>query len=625
MKYKIISALIFCLLLIASQTLGQAGSTNYLLTNGAPAGGGGSSGSTNALVTGSFGCGPMAVSSSTTYMMNGGFIASIPTGDVFFVEYGFAYHDTVAIQNHTLTVAYGNETGAVNGAFFYRPRGGHDYAEVGMLSPGANELTIGLDANTLTSRGLDYFMVIIDEGSGYTIHIGNDIDPCVFITQMTNATGQRPAAMPDAQYRIIGVPIDIIGNRSALTVFGDDLGDTNSRFWRMARYDDGEANDLQHYPNLDEIIPERGYWLIARNGIRYGSAGYSMQPNFVHDDILYYRTEVLQTGWNMIANPLPFTVAWDAVLVEDDGVVQVGHPLDAINDYVYYYGGAGYTEVDGIPSWEGFYLYVNKANIRLAFPFEEYVTKKSLTKPISEPFTLDNWHLDVTMTSGNHVDRLNSLGVKADAMPGRDFYDYAEPPPAPGDPHLAFVLPDEDNLFCSDFRPRPDGGAIWNLTFSSVPNRTLRVENLDRLPVDLEAWLVMNNGSKVLLENGATVSVPNQVTSAQIIVGDQAYLSGEHGALLPQDFTLYQNYPNPFNPTTIIRFALPQPSQVSLDIYNILGRKVVTLIDQPLQTGYHTITWDGYDADGKSAASGIYFYRVTTNHHVEQKKMVLLK
>ncbi|MBN2227474.1 MAG: T9SS type A sorting domain-containing protein [candidate division Zixibacteria bacterium] len=623
MKYKAISAIIICLLLITSYANGQG--ANYIMTSGAYAGGGGSSGSTNALMTGSAGCGPMAVSSSTNYQMNGGFIATISSSNTFFIEYNYTRHDTITVQNQTLTMVYGNQTGAVSGSFFYKLCGRHDYTEVALSSPGANELSVALNTNMLTARGLDYYMAITDAGTGITRHIGNAIDPYLFVTQMTNATGQRPVAMPDAQYRIIGVPIDITGSRTALTVFGDDLGDTNSHYWRMARYDDGGTDDLQFYPDLDQVYPERGYWLIARSGKRYGAAGYSMQPNLAYNDMAYYRTEELAVGWNMLANPLPFAVGWDAILVEDNDVVQEGHPLDAINDYPYYYEGTGYIDVAAIPAWEGIYLYVNKAGIKLLFPNEEYVMVGKSADTVSEMFSIDNWHLDVTMTAGQYVDRLNSLGVKPEAESGRDKYDYAEPPPAPGAPHLAFVLPDEDGLFCTDYRSRIDDGAIWDVTFSSAPNRVLQVDHLEELPGDWQAWLIMNNGSKIRLEPDSPVALPDQVTSAQIIVGDQQYLASDHGATIPTHFTLYQNYPNPFNPTTIIRIALPNPSHVSLEIYNILGRKVATLINQPLQAGYHTVTWDGRTTDGKSAASGVYFYRVTGDRHIEQKKMLLLK
>jgi hypothetical protein len=79
---------------------------------------------------------------------------------------------------------------------------------------------------------------------------------------------------------------------------------------------------------------------------------------------------------------------------------------------------------------------------------------------------------------------------------------------------------------------------------------------------------------------------------------------------LPETFALHQNYPNPFNPTTEIKFDLPQPGQVTLSIFNIMGQKVRTLIEVPKAAGYHSVLWDGKDDFGNDVASGVYVYRI---------------
>jgi hypothetical protein len=81
-----------------------------------------------------------------------------------------------------------------------------------------------------------------------------------------------------------------------------------------------------------------------------------------------------------------------------------------------------------------------------------------------------------------------------------------------------------------------------------------------------------------------------------------------------------QNSPNPFNPTTEIRFTLPSSMNVRLDVYNIVGQRVSTLVDGHFDAGDHYVTWD---ASGR--ASGIYFYRLTTSDFTVTRKMLLLK
>jgi serine protease len=90
--------------------------------------------------------------------------------------------------------------------------------------------------------------------------------------------------------------------------------------------------------------------------------------------------------------------------------------------------------------------------------------------------------------------------------------------------------------------------------------------------------------------------------------------------LMPDEYELSQNYPNPFNPTTEFAFNLKQAGHVTIDIYNIMGQKVTTLVDQYYPAGRFTTSWDA-----SQYASGVYFYRMTVDSFAQTRKMVLLK
>ncbi len=96
-------------------------------------------------------------------------------------------------------------------------------------------------------------------------------------------------------------------------------------------------------------------------------------------------------------------------------------------------------------------------------------------------------------------------------------------------------------------------------------------------------------------------------------------------SLIPKEFAVSQNYPNPFNPSTIINYALPKSSLVTIKIYNILGQEVKTLINSQHQPGYYTAQWNGDNNSGHTVASGIYIYRVEAGQYVKTMKMMLLK
>ncbi|MFQ5652341.1 MAG: cohesin domain-containing protein [bacterium] len=96
---------------------------------------------------------------------------------------------------------------------------------------------------------------------------------------------------------------------------------------------------------------------------------------------------------------------------------------------------------------------------------------------------------------------------------------------------------------------------------------------------------------------------------------------------LPQDFALEQNYPNPFNPETKIVFDLPSglSSEVTLQVFNLQGQLVRTLLNARLLPGTHAVVWDGVDARGQAVASGVYVYTLRTKDFVATKKMLLLR
>lgn len=118
---------------------------------------------------------------------------------------------------------------------------------------------------------------------------------------------------------------------------------------------------------------------------------------------------------------------------------------------------------------------------------------------------------------------------------------------------------------------------------------------------------------------------------------------------MPKTIELHQNFPNPFNPFTSIRYSVGSvqrkaadgglvlsevegrrtmdnsPPHLTLKIYNILGQKVRTLVDEPVGAGNYEVIWDGRDQNGKEVSSGIYFYQLKTGEYSEIKKMILLK
>ena len=94
---------------------------------------------------------------------------------------------------------------------------------------------------------------------------------------------------------------------------------------------------------------------------------------------------------------------------------------------------------------------------------------------------------------------------------------------------------------------------------------------------------------------------------------------------IPESFGLKQNFPNPFNPTTTLSFSVPTEGVVSLNIYDMTGRLVSTLVDENLEQGYHSIIWDGMDSNDHAVSSGMYIYSLKGEGVSITKKMVMMK
>ena len=110
------------------------------------------------------------------------------------------------------------------------------------------------------------------------------------------------------------------------------------------------------------------------------------------------------------------------------------------------------------------------------------------------------------------------------------------------------------------------------------------------------------------------------------VVVETNALTLDESLAIPTKFALHQNYPNPFNPSTQISFDIPEGSEVvTLNIYNILGKKVSTLLNNVMKPGKHKVEWNAIDSDGNPVASGIYFYELNTPSFIARKKMLLIR
>jgi hypothetical protein len=164
-----------------------------------------------------------------------------------------------------------------------------------------------------------------------------------------------------------------------------------------------------------------------------------------------------------------------------------------------------------------------------------------------------------------------------------------------------------------------NGNAIWQMQ-EITPQSGYNSQNL---------WLHFGLGNAAVIDsikvewiNGLTHHFTNVQTDNHITISESGNIIGitQLNNETPENFKLYQNYPNPFNPSTKIKFNVPFHSVVKIDIFDVNGRLIETIVNSELQSGYYEINWDA-----SKNSSGVYFYQLTAGKYLQTKKMVLIK
>jgi hypothetical protein len=217
---------------------------------------------------------------------------------------------------------------------------------------------------------------------------------------------------------------------------------------------------------------------------------------------------------------------------------------------------------------------------------------------------------------------------------------------------------------------RPNGSIVYNYSIMGYPDdaATVGIQNSTRtialqvaynqpyihndLAVLFRAgWLSVDprngtiqpgaNYNVQVIVDGSTLEVGDHTGSLLVTGYDMNHMVGQvtvpvtahvgatgvddNTVLLPSEFAAYQNYPNPFNPITQVKFDLPVNSHVKLEIFNVLGQKVATVIEADMEAGFRSVVWNGTDDGGHQVASGIYFYKLQAGDHTFTRKMMMLK
>ncbi|RMH97292.1 MAG: choice-of-anchor D domain-containing protein [Calditrichaeota bacterium] len=492
--------------------------------------------------------------------------------------------------------------------FFYR-RGGESAYQSGIMVFVGQTYTGTIPSEYVTLRGVEYYLRFSDGRLTVTFPaIDPENHPAVLAVGAEQFS--PPITLAPRTYRMISIPAEL-ADPTVAALLQDDYGEYDTRRWRLFRWRAG-LQAYAEFPHINEpFTPGRAFWLITRDGEAFDV------ENATSMNTAEGYTITLSPGWNQIGNPFPFPVAWGDVT--NSQLVQAPVGWDG-QEYQY--------NQALLQPWEGYFVFNPRENdVPLTVPPRESGGTFARAFPeeaVGEGFLVQ---LAAVGHTSHRRDTQNFVGMLPGAAPGLDPGDWREAPPI-GD-YLRISLLREEIPLAGDFTSPSPEGAYWDIqmtttgeaewvdiTFTGITDESAGMPPEAVLPPEFRLYLLDRERQIVVpVRQGRArvwMAAAPAVRRLRLIVGTEAF-AGQHSEgipLTPVQFALEQNYPNPFNPATTIPYRLAERSRVKLEIYDLLGRRVRTLVQAVEATGAHRQTWDGRDDRGHPVASGIYIYRL---------------
>lgn len=497
---------------------------------------------------------------------------------------------------------------------YYRSAGEQDYRVAELTGTGpAFQGTI--PGPVVTLGGVEYYILISDGANVATLPVSDPAGQPLFLPTRIDQL-EAPVSLQAWTYQMITVPLEL-DDPAIAAVLADDYGPYNTRRWRLFHWDD---DDYIEYPTYQAALTAgKSVWLITNDGAPFDvENGQSTNPS---DPF----TLTLQPGWNQVASPYTFPIAWPEERIDP----RVEAPVS--------YDGAEFQYDETIlRPWEGYFVR-NLASSPLTVSLLPRASaararKGTAAKRIQPKGTQYLLRLSAGVEGLPFVDTQNYIGLVEEASEGHDPFDFTEAPPI-GD-YVRLSIVEHGERYAGNFKPTKADGQHWDLeidgTLSAGAVR-VALAGTGQLPEGYGLYVMdRDHRSAIAVADssfGVDMSAAFPVRRLRLLLGTMQYADdhGEGIPLAPLAFGLSPNYPNPFNPSTTIRYQLGGQSAVRLEIVNLLGRRVRTLVDATQEAGSYSARWDGLNDAGRAVASGVYLYRLRADGFVATRKMLLIR
>lgn len=418
-------------------------------------------------------------------------------------------------------------------------------------------------------------------------------------------------ATDSKNYRLVALPGQV--DRS----LSDAVTGQAGRDWQ-AFHDDGSDNDyLVEYDGSDtfHFEPGNGFWFASTQEWTVDDAVSTVALRGDSAAVID-----LQTGWNVISNPTGKDIAWNWI---DETA------SDALQPIWGFQGTFSRADTFRSATTGTAYYFFNDSSSRdsLVIPYRSVPTSKTVGPKSNE----DTPKLAVTAAPALQEEASGStvhIGLSEAANPGLGAEDFVAPPSRFAETSLRIKAPggteSTRRFLMTEQRPPSDGdGHTFHLQLGSRIEGPVevRIDNLSAIDGRSVSLLHSEAGQTYDLDDRSSVTVApsGETTQLELVIGTDGYVERKADDVVPKQVQL-TSYPNPMGPQGTIEYALPEGQEVTLRIYDVLGREVATLESGRKQAGRHTV-----QLETDRLSSGIYFGRLTAGGQTLTQKITVVR
>jgi hypothetical protein len=505
------------------------------------------------------------------------------------------------------------------------------FEERATSTPDTLRLTATVPGSLVTPRGLDYYVQFRSSGTSLTVPVGSEGDaqqdplhlPVSFDT-LSPPRSLRETLFQEEVYRMVSVP-GSVAVKEALKTPETGYGAYDVSEWRLFQWDPS-TDQYREFPSLEaaSFQPGAAFWLVTEQGVPFRlGAGSTVNADSA-------QAVRLAPGWNQIGNPFGFAVPWQ--MVQTDSEVSASEI-----DGPYRRRDGRFQRASTLQPWRGYFVYnataeVDTLRIPPVGPGAQ-TAGRGRRAVRAKNNDGEGYTLRATARTTAGVSTV-VLGLRSEAHPGPDRFDAAKPPAVRPTTQLSLKGPSQKRSVphAKSMKPTGSNGQTWILRLHRPKQRsTSSSVRLDwsasgTLPQGQSRY-VIDPATETRVAPGKRFSLKKGETRIlKVIVGTERYAKKNSEAALTQyETALRGNYPNPFDETTTLEYTLGEERGVTIQIYNVLGQQIHTLIDDTKRAGLHRTTWDGTNRYGDRVGSGVYFVRMEAGPTTETQKVVLVR